>query len=248
MYFCLYLFLLYIEPSRWFCMQFPYPSVSHRGFCILFQHIVSQFQVGPSVGVSRRSEAEISPVSPLHSLNPKVWRSSTQRDVSETDWAQRFDKGFQKQGVSWVNLSLLIYYWWIEVASDGFLAWCDMMPRAFCTLGGQDDTSETRTGSRSRVLSSTRSGFLLGHPFTGELSMRSQKAGFSHVVFLLPCFIFLLGSRVGKGAKNSSGNHRMKLPLELKRPLMFPTYKHVEQRMQCVSYFCDLPPCTCTGW
>lgn len=158
-------------PGRWFCMQFPYPSVSHRW-------------------VTRRSEAEISPVSPLHSLNLKVWRSSTQRDVSETDWAQRFDKGFKKKGVSWVNLSLLIYYWWIEVASDGFLAWCDVMPRAFCTLGGQNDTSETRTGSRSRVLSSTRSGFLLGHPFTGKLSMRSQKAGYSHIVFLLPCFIF----------------------------------------------------------
>lgn len=88
-------------PGRWFCMQFPYPSVSHRGN-------------------TRRSEAEISPVSPLHSLNLKVWRSSTQRDVSETDWAQRFEKGFEKKGCilsESIIMDILLMdrssFWWV---------------------------------------------------------------------------------------------------------------------------------------
>ena len=198
MYFCLYLFLLYIEsPSATLLVDPALPSwnldthLTYKkkqrqvvGFvCNFLIHLfhTGGFQEKRSRNFSSFSSAFFEPkgVEELNSkgcfwnwLSSKVWQRLT------------------KKGVSWVNLSLLIYYWWIEVASDGFLAWCDMMPRAFCTLGGQDDTSETRTGSRSRVLSSTRSGFLLGHPFTGELSMRSQKAGFSHIVFLLPCFIF----------------------------------------------------------
>lgn len=136
---------------------------------------------------------------------------------------------FKKKGVSWVNLSLLIYYWWIEVASDGFLAWCDLMPRAFGTLGGQDDTSEARTGSRRRVLSSTRSVFfcwVIDSQGSFQWDLKKQD-------FLMLCFYFhasyFLGSIYrGRVQKIVVATPSDEIHLELKRPiLLWPSTLHM---------------------
>ena len=99
------------QPSRWFCMQFPYPSVSHRGSPGETKQKFLQFLLC-ILWTQRCGGAQ------LKGMFLKLTE------------LKGLTKGLKKKGVSWVNLSLLIYYWWIEVASDGFLAWCDVMPRA----------------------------------------------------------------------------------------------------------------------
>lgn len=125
MYFCLYLFLLYIESqSNTVSAALQKKQCQVVGF--VYNFLIHLFHTVETPGEAKQKF--------LQFLLCILWSQRCGGAQLKGMFLKLTElKGLtkvKKKGVSWVNLSLLIYYWWIEVASDGFLAWCDLMPRA----------------------------------------------------------------------------------------------------------------------